>query len=111
MGSLFSKANPLDQTSVYQIFQPDPLCSFEIVSSTDESAEGEEARVTSKEEYEVDWVWSWVEVGDANIDRGGGRWFVESGISLCFELLSLSDCSFTFLWLSLAFVTDPFSLF
>ena len=80
MGSLFSKADPLDQTSVYQISQPDPLCSFGIVSSTYESPEREEIRVTSKEEYEVDWAWVWVEGGGASIGRGGTG-VVESGIS------------------------------
>ena len=110
MGSpLFSKADPLDQISAYQIFQPDSLCPFGIVSSADESSEGEEARVTTKEEYEVDWAHSWMEVGGAGIGGGGGTGVVESGISLCLVLLSLSD--FTVLWLSLAFVTDPFSLF
>ena len=59
----FSKADPLDQTSAYQIFQPDSLCSFGIVSCADESSQGEEARVKMKEEYEVDQAWSWVEVG------------------------------------------------
>ena len=52
-----------------------------------------------------------MKVGSASIGRGGGTGVVESGISLCLVLLSLSDCSFCCLWLSLAFVTDPFSLF
>ena len=59
----FSKADPLDQTSVYQISQPDPLCSFGFVSSTDESSEREEVRVALKEEYEVDGPQLLVEVG------------------------------------------------
>ena len=62
-------------------------------------------------EYEVDWAHLWVEVGSAGIGPGGGTGVVESGISLCLVLLSLSDYSFTVSWLSLAFVTDPFSLF
>ena len=106
-----SNADPLDQTPACQIFQPDPLCSFGVVSSADESSEGDEARVTMKEEYVVDWAWSLVEVGGASSGRGGGTGVVESGISLCLVLLSLSGCSLTVLWLCLAFVTDPFSLF
>ena len=54
---------------------------------------------------------SWMEVGDASIGGGGGTGVVESGISLCLVLLCFPDCSFTVLWLSLAFVTDPFPLF
>ena len=47
----------------------------------------------------------------AGIGRGGGTRIVKSGMSPGLVLLSLSDCSFTILWPSLAFVTDPFSLF
>ena len=90
----FSKVDPLDKTSAYQIFQPDPLCSFGIVSSADESCKSEEARVTTKDEYEVDWAHSWMEVGGASIGGGGDAGVVESGISLCLVLLSLPDCSF-----------------
>ena len=47
----------------------------------------------------------------AGIGGEGGTRDAESGISLCLVLLSLSDCSFTVFWLSLAFVTDPFFSF
>ena len=67
--------------------------------------------MTTKEEYKVAWVWPWVEVEGASIGRGGGTGVVKSGMSLCWVLLSLSDCSFTVLWLSLAFLTHLFSLF
>ena len=49
--------------------------------------------------------------GGASFRRRRGEGVIESGISLCLVLLSLSDCSFTVLWLSMAFVTDPFPLF
>ena len=52
--------------------------------------------------------WRW---GDAGIGRGGSTGVVASDISLCLVLLGLSNYSFTDLWLSLAFVTDPFFLF
>ena len=62
MGSpfFFKKLIHHIKTSTYQIFQPDPLCSFRIVSSTDESSKSEEAKATTKEEYEVHWDYSWV---------------------------------------------------
>ena len=72
--------------SVYQVFQLDPLGSFGIVSSTEESSEGEEERVVSKKEYEVDLAHLWVEVGGASIAGGGGKGIIEWGISLLLDI-------------------------
>ena len=69
------------KTSVYQIFQPDPLCSFGVVSSVDELSESEEARVTTQEEYEVDG--HGLKQGGASFSKRRGAGVIELGISLC----------------------------
>ena len=82
------------------------------VSLTDESSEEEKVKGVMKEEHDMDVAHSWMEVGGASIGREGNTRVVVSGISLCLVLLSLSNYSFTVLWLFLAFVTDPlFSFF
>ena len=78
-----------------------------IILLTHESSEEEEVKVVMKEEHEMDVAHSWIEVGSASIGRGGSKRVVASGISHCLVLLSLSNYSFTVLWLSLAFVTGP----
>ena len=43
----------------------------------------------------MDWAHSWIEAGGkASFGRIGGEGVIESGVSLCLVLLSLSDCSF-----------------
>ena len=81
------------KTSAYHIFQPDPLCSFGIVSSTDESSESEEAKATTQEEYEVDWTCSWIKAGGMLAFAEKEAQGLLSQVFLCLVLLSLSDCS------------------
>ena len=59
----FLKADPLDQASLARSYSQFPFTHLGLFSLADESSEGEEKRVTTKEEDEVDWVRSWVEVG------------------------------------------------
>ena len=52
--------------------------------------------------------WRW---GISGIGRGGSTGVVVAGISLYLVWLSLSTYYFAVLWLSMAFVIDPFSSF
>ena len=58
-----------------------------LFSSADELSEGEEERMVLKEEYEVDWAHSWMEVGGgAGFGRGGCKRIVEGGIPLLLDI-------------------------
>ena len=78
---------------------------------TGDSSEEEEVKEVTEEEYEIDVDHSWMEVGVSSIGRGASMGVVVAGISLYLLWLSLSNHSFTVLWLSLVFVTDPFFSF
>ena len=77
-------------------------------SLTYESSKEEEVKEVTKEEHEMDVAHSWMAVG------GFWHWQRRKHRGCCSRyflylvLLSLSNHSFTVLWLSPAFVTDPF---
>ena len=113
MNSLFFD---LTRTISYLSVLLDCSCMSGFVSIIDESSEEEEVKVVMKEEHEMDVAHSWMEVGGflALADKTKPRHstgVVVAGISLYLVWLSLSNHSFTVLWLSMAFVTDPFFLF
>ena len=99
------------KTSAYQIFQPDPPCLFGIVSSADESSKSEKSKVTREEKYEVDWAHLWIEeTGGASLMEEEMQQLLSQVFLFTWYCLDSLTVLFIVLWLSLAFVTDPFPL-